>query len=410
MLLGTDSGRQSHIAFVSGKEYGNRPAQIANSKLHKVFFRVRTSGDKAAFNVDLDNFKDYFKWEGNPVDLMNRDMGPWATYMLQRPWIGCDASDVGFQKIRIRMLSGTIRRGLITKADRESDLKNGMVRLVGEKPKTASAKHWRILVNQTPIELGGEGPECRWPLVTRDFRFCDDYYAAHAPSTITCSIPPGAKSFSVIGYNDASRHAKFLVRVDGNQIHDSKETGIAVIKVDLPDNASLLELVADPAEAKEYDHTAWCYPRFHAVAANRITDQMLDEKPGPLEFTMTSGTGEFGVTSHQPFGDGHTAPVHFRDALPCDEFLFGHAPSTVTYEVPPNMYRFSAIGYNVLSHSVKYEVWADGERIFQSPLAGITKIDVPLPDGTKKIELRANPDDGEFADQSIWCYPRLHRN
>ncbi len=52
------------------------------------------------------------------------------------------------------------------------------------------------------------------------------------------------------------------------------------------------------------------------------------------------------------------------------------------------MSRFTAIGYNVRSHHVKYEVWADAKRIYESPQAGIIPIDVKLPKGTKTIELK----------------------
>ena len=73
------------------------------------------------------------------------------------------------------------------------------------------------------------------------------------------------------------------------------------------------------------------------------------------------------------------------------------------------MSRFTAIGYNVRSHHVKYEVWADAKRIYENPQAGIVPIDVKLPSGTKTIELKIN-DLGDFYDDfSMWCYPRLHR-
>ena len=73
------------------------------------------------------------------------------------------------------------------------------------------------------------------------------------------------------------------------------------------------------------------------------------------------------------------------------------------------MTRFTAIAYNVLSHSVNYEVWADGKRVYESPRVGILPIDVKLPPGTKKIELKINDMDGGRADHSMWCYPRLYR-
>jgi hypothetical protein len=74
------------------------------------------------------------------------------------------------------------------------------------------------------------------------------------------------------------------------------------------------------------------------------------------------------------------------------------------------MTRFIAIGYNVLRHHVKYEVWADTKRIHESPRpAGIDLIDVKLPPGTKTIELKINDLGSNRVDTSMWCYPRLHR-
>ena len=62
----------------------------------------------------------------------------------------------------------------------------------------------------------------------------------------------------------------------------------------------------------------------------------------------------------------------------------------MTYVVPEGMTRFTAIGYNVMSHHVKYEVWADAKRINESLQAGIVPIDVKLPPGTKTIELKVS--------------------
>lgn len=73
------------------------------------------------------------------------------------------------------------------------------------------------------------------------------------------------------------------------------------------------------------------------------------------------------------------------------------------------MTRFTAIGYAVLRHHVKYEVWADAKRIYESPQAGIIPIDVKLPPGTKTIELKINDLGNNRDDHSMWCYPRLHR-
>ena len=101
--------------------------------------------------------------------------------------------------------------------------------------------------------------------------------------------------------------------------------------------------------------------------------------------------------------------VHFRDALPCDEFLYAIANSSTKYAVPEGMNRFTVIGYNVQSFHVKYEVLANGKLIYQSPQAGIVPIDVSLPPNTKMIELKVDGLGNTNWDHSLWCYPRLHR-
>ena len=410
LLLGADTGTVSHVAYIDGKEFGQqRPSPITNNQTHRVVIRVRHDEDKAAFNIDLDNAKDYIKWEGAHTALKNDDQSAWSTNMIQRPWIGGWNSNVVFQKVRVRMLSGSIHRDFLTDADRKQDLKNGFVRLVGEEAKATRVGFGQFVVNQFPLELPGQ-IENGWPLITRDFKVCDDFYSAHTPSRIKCAIPKGAKSFSGIGYNDQGSRSKYAVWIDGKPIYDSGIAGIVVVKVDIPAKSSLLELITEKAGSSGSPTTYWCYPRFHSVIAEKVKDKMLDGDPGPLTCTVASGTAGYGGVGHnESIPWVQSIPINFRDALPCNEFLFAHASSTVSYRVPEGMTRFTAIAYNVIRHSVNYEVWADAKRIYESPRVGIIPIDVKLTPGTKTIELKINDMDGTGGDHSMWCYPRLHR-
>ena len=357
---------------------GRRPSTITNNERHHFTIRVHNDGSRTALNIDFDQTRDFIQWEGPTSGLTNMANGlREVPNTRRRSWLSSYSSRSTFHKARIRMLSGTIHRDVITDADRQEDLQNGFVRLVGEKRSDVKVGVARFVVNQA--DMTGPGiTEQRWPLITHvTSRFCDDYYGAHAASRLKCPIPSGAKSFTVVGYNDSSRTAKFVVLIDGKLVHDSGETGIAVIKADIPAKASQLELVADPLGGYDYDRTYWCFPRFHAVAAERVTDKMLDGKAGKLKFHIASSkVGSATLTHNQPIGGLNSVPVHFRDAEPCDEFLFAHAPSTVTYEVPKGMTRFTAVGYNTMSQSVKYEVWANSHRIYESSQAGIVPIDV----------------------------------
>jgi hypothetical protein len=310
------------------------------------------------------------------------------------------------------MLSGTLSRDVITEADRAQDLKAGYVRLVGQPGLSPTVDWAEFLVNQVPWRLAAGGCERYWPLVSRQPSVCRDFYGAHANSRLKCKIPSAAKSFSVVGYNHASRSAKYQILIDGSQVYDSGVTDIAVIKVEIPAGASLLELVADGVGNLEFDHTYWCYPRYHSVAKDKITDAMVDGKATPLKFIVT----DHQVADGQQFTHNQTmqslpstAPLHYSDAVPCYEFLFAHADSSVTYKVPEGMTRFSAIGYNARSNHVKFEVWANARKLYESPQAGIVPVEVKLPPGTQSLELRVNDLGNDGHDTSMWCYPRLYK-
>ena len=417
LALGEYNGRSSGVSGVDAvrqeqNETTRRPGTFTNNQRHRVRIRVRRTDERAEFRIDFDDTRDFIRWEGSLSRLANfNGAGLYQPYTMPRHvWVGAYDSKVTFHKIRVGMMNGTIRRDSITAQDREADLKNGFVRLVGEKPTASSAEWHPVVTNQNP--LGPARVTAFWPLIARDFKPCDDFYWAMPPSRLKCPIPPGAKSFSIVGYNHFSRSADFIVEIDGQRVHRTGAVDTAIIKVDVPPKSTLLELVVDPMGDNGADHSCWCYPRFHAVAANKILDKQLDGKPSALKFTVaahTVGNGAFVHNKHWDDTIKMTSVVHFRDAQPCDEFLYASATSSIKYPVPEGMNRFTAIGYNVLSYSVKYEVWADGKRLYEGPQAGIIPIDVSLPPKTKAIELRVDSLGNGNWDHSLWCYPRLHR-
>ncbi|MEI8381576.1 MAG: NPCBM/NEW2 domain-containing protein [Planctomycetota bacterium] len=411
-MLGEFNGVSGVDATWSGKnETTRRPGTIANDQRHRARIRVRQTEEQAEFRIDYNDQKDYIRWDGLLSRLANYSgTNIWPHSMRRHVWIGAYNSKVTFHKVRVGMTSGTIRRDWITEKDREADLKDGFVRLVGLKPTEATSDFYPAVANQNPTFR--ERHEKTWPLITRDFRPSADFYAACAPSRLKCPIPPGAKSFSVVAMNHASRSTDFILEVDGQRLHRSGAIETAIIKIDLPPKSTLLELVVDPMGNSTADLSYWCYPRFHSVAANAVLDKQLDGKPGTMKFTVASHSVGYGEFTHNknPFESLQTATVvHFRDAQPCDEFLFTIAKSSTKYAIPEGMNRFTAIGYNVISFSVKYEVLANGKVIYQSPKAGIVPIDVNLPPKTKVIELRVDSLGDNTYDHSIWCYPRLHR-
>lgn len=415
LLLGASSGKVEGIFGVDGKsllsenngELRNVFA-ITNTKRHRIAIRVRRTEQLARLEVDLDNNQNYFTWSGHQSEL-DKVFGGRKLTTIRRPWIAAYESRITFEKVRVRMLSGTIQADFITQSDRDADLANGLVRLVGEPAIKPVVGFSKFCVNQIPMEVAN-GPESAWPLITRDFAPCRDFYGAHAPSRLKCPVPKGATSFTVIGYNDGSRSTKFILYVDGKEVYASGLTGIVPIQIDLPRDAGLLELLVETGGNSNFDCSYWCYPRFHDVASEKVTDKMLTDRQRDLKFEIQSHTvGADKLTRNQPFSFCRSVPVDYPDAKPCDEFLYSVPNASVTYTVPDGMTRFTAIGYCVVSHSVRFEVWADAKQIFASPQVGIIPIDVKLPSDTKTVELKINDLGNSEYDNAMWCYPRFHR-
>jgi predicted Ser/Thr protein kinase len=415
LLLGASSGKVEGMLGVDGKsllaENNGEPRNafaITKNKRHRISIRVRRTEPMVSLEVDLDNNQNYFTWSGHQSEL-DKVFGGRKLTTIRRPWIAAYESRVTFEKVRVRMLSGTIQTDFITQADRDADLAEGFVRLVGEPAIKPIVGFSKFCVNQISMEVAN-GPESTWPLIIRDFAPCRDFYGAHAPSRLKCPVPKGAKSFTVVGYNDGSRSTKYILYVDGKEIYASGLTGIIPIQIDLPRDAGLLELLVETGGNSNFDCSYWCYPRFHDVASEKVTDKMLTDRQRDLKFEIQSHTvGADKLTYNQPFTFCRSVPLEYRDAKPCDEFLYSVPNASVTYAVPEGMTRFTAIGYCVVSHSVRFEVWADAKQIFASPQVGIIPIDVKLPSDTKTVELKINDLGSSEYDNAMWCYPRLHR-
>jgi len=423
--FGAGNGSVGGVGCIGGKwftenETGRRPCQVTNNVKHRIAIRVRRDIATAEFNVDWDNEKNYIDWKGTESLLPNVETSPWKLSMVRRAWLASYFGRVTFDKFRIRMTSGTIRRDFITAADRARDLSNGFIRLIGEKANSPTVGWGRWCVNQIPLARGPAEEERLWPMIALDARPCHDFYYAHAPSRIFAAIPPTAKSFSVAAYNDCSRTTKACVYVDGRLMKESLDP-FSVLAFDLPHKAATLELVSETLGNRDFDQSYWCYPRFHSEKADDLDEgDLYDRLPGnKLAKGKAPGKLAFVVTKNQIEGEKLTyntppknisyAPVDFKDATPCDEFIFAHATSAFSYAVPEEMTRFTAIGYCVKSKHVRFEVFANGVGIYRSPTAGIVPIDVKLPKGTRTLELRIDNLGSYDFDVSMWCYPRLHK-
>lgn len=409
-----NKGKIDGLACIEGKGLGenltaHEPSRVKRGNRHRVHIAVQRHAGFAHIDVTLDNDRqNYLSWKGLESALTYTTEPPIASN-TQHVWAHANGGASEFHSMQIRMTSGTIRRDTITDLDRDHDLKKGFVRLVGETPMSATAGWGKVWINQCPMTGAGLF-ERLWPLTTQELVECDDYYGAHAPSRIETSIPAGAKSFSVIGYNHTSRTTSYKITADGvKKLYESGATDIAIIKVNIPANTSQLELIIDPVGDIGYDHSFWCYPRFHRVPAEEIKDEMLDSKNDVLPWDVKHSRVQGGPLTHNE-RIFPSAPLNFRHASPCDEFIFAHAVSSIKYAVPAGMNRFTAIGYCCASEAVRYEVWVNSRKIYESPRAGIVPIDVKLPPEAKYIELRIESFGNGFMDWSMWCYPRLYQD
>ena len=270
------------------------------------------------------------------------------------------------------------------------------------------------LIDLTP-ERGDVGWDRLWvnwampyhfPRVRPDFQFCHEYLYAHAPSRLVYDIPAIARSFTAVGSCVVSADVRYIVRADGRELFRSPRAGVAPIRVDLPLGARQLELRVDDLGDHGADHSYWLLPRFHEQPADEV--DLAGIAPCVKLTAMVPreqkvGAGEFLV--NRPF---RTPPVQLLDDAVCDEFLFAHAFSHLTYRVPEGAEVFSAIGYCVFSQGVRFRVFADGQLLFVSPQAGIVPIHVRLPAGARRLDLLIEDGGDGAADHSFWCYPRLH--
>lgn len=411
-VLGAGEGAYDSFVTVNGRwvpdaETTRSPSRIRPGQRQKIRCRVTRLEDEWLVEVSVDEHGNWVKWSG-PSSRLVQSTGHEPPSILGHVVLASFRSAATFHSARIRRISGSIQRAFRTDAEKKADLNRGEIRLVESPPFNVNIGWSKLGINQLPW-ANAYNQQTHWPLLARPFRFCSDYYGAHAPCRIQAEIPEGAESFSVIGTNEGSCESKFQILVDGKAIHETGMTAQAIIRVDLPAAARKLELLTDPAGDEAFDHTYWCYPRFHAVPASKIVDKALDDKPGKLKFEIAGATGT-AVTHNRPaLPVLRSPPVHFRDAVPCHEFFYCHAPSSLTFAIPRGMTRVTAVGYNVHTHSTRFEVWAGKQVLFRSQPGGIVPIDVRFPQGATEFTLRIDSLGDQNLDHSFWCYPRLHR-
>lgn len=127
------------------------------------------------------------------------------------------------------------------------------VSLTTLKPLPVAGKEPELLVNRVPK---GIAP----PVMDRGFSPCNEFAYAYAPSTVEYALPPGAKTFSAVGYS-ANGSVRFEVYADETRLYSSLNAGIVPINVKIPAGASTLKLAVVGENFR--DNSRWCYPRLY---------------------------------------------------------------------------------------------------------------------------------------------------
>jgi hypothetical protein len=99
---------------------------------------------------------------------------------------------------------------------------------------------------------------------------------------------------------------------------------------------------------------------------------------------------------------------------PVEEFLAAHAPSSLTYAIPPGSRSFSAVGMSMAQKEIVFVVKVDGMEVYRSEQLdryadGVAPISVALPAGAKEIQLITLAPGGKNGKHSVWCWPCFER-
>lgn len=143
-------------------------------------------------------------------------------------------------------------------------------------------------------------------------------------------------------------------------------------------------------------------PKEKTIPENYIS--LIHEKPILVE----AWNNYWGINT--TLGKTKTRPVIPKEWQFCQEYLFAHAPSQLTYKLPSGMKSFTSIGYCAASGgSVSFRVLVDGKVLFESdPDVVVVPIRVDIPPQSQSLELAIDPLQNKVSDHSFWLYPRLH--
>ena len=92
----------------------------------------------------------------------------------------------------------------------------------------------------------------------------------------------------------------------------------------------------------------------------------------------------------------------------CQEYIFSHAPSRLSYVIPRGIKVFTAVGYCAASGGhVAFLVEVDGRVVFKQS-GSVVPVQIDIPDGAKELTLVIDHLGDPTSDHSFWLYPRFH--
>ncbi|RSM93668.1 hypothetical protein DMB42_52365 [Nonomuraea sp. WAC 01424] len=236
----------------------------------------------------------------------------------------------------------------------------------------------------------------------------------HANSTITYTLNGGYSRFqSHVGVDDeisAGATVKFEVWGDGVKLWESPSALTATsaaqsIDVGVAGVKSLVLKVTDAGDGINSDHADWADAKLIGSGGGAVS-------LGDSDWTGTPTIG-WGTVHKNQSVDGH--PITLNGTVYA-KGLGTHANSTITYTLNGGYSRFqSHVGVDdeiSAGATVKFEVWGDGVKLWESPSAltatsAAQSIDVGVA-GVKSLVLKVtDAGDGINSDHADWADAKL---
>jgi hypothetical protein len=217
---------------------------------------VRLKGDQAQIIFSLNGDK-VIEYNG-PVSAIESPAGDQLDTLAQ-PGLAPGGQRLQYTKIQVRAIDGPAAIGRdvpLIKPIPPDILALKATRLTTLKALSAKANLNYLAVSAPPAGMEGG----RHPILGNEV--CRDYLFAAAPSSLSYAIPAKTKYFTAIAYCAQSRHVKFIVKVDGQELFSVEKKAIAPVVVEIPDGAKVLELICEDLGDSNYDHSSWCFPAF----------------------------------------------------------------------------------------------------------------------------------------------------